>query len=711
MPRRPPAARRPARPASRSPARSPTPPGHSPGSPQRPARLSRTDAAITPAVEVRSTVGPRWAPTAPASVSAAVSAGLGPPSGPTITTRSPGDGSGSELSAVPAPGSSSTARAADRTARATSGVDASVATSGNLALRACLAASRAVARQRASARSPRSPCHWVTQRCAAQGTITSTPASVISSTASGPRSPLGSACTTTTAGSAGGSIRRDLTARCSTPPPACVTTHSARLPAPSVTSARSPGARRRTVAPWRPSGPDRTITSPARPPAGARKTGGRASPPCWSRSGASRPRVSWRRVSRPCVPQPWVAARSAAVERVPQPGEEPLLAGREPARRGLLTPELGQLLEQRLLLLVELGRRLHRHVDDQVTTAGVVQVPHPQPVQRDDLAGLGARADVEVPGAVQRLHRQGRPEGGGHHRDRDRAVEIVALALEDRVRPLDDLKEQVAGRPATGADLPLARELDVRPVLDARRDPDLDGAAGAYPAVRVALGAWPPDDGAVAAAGRTRPGGHHLAEEGPGDLAYLAPAGAHVAGLGVGPGRGALARAGRADHGGVHHQLPGRPERAFGQVEIDPDGGVAAPAGAAARPPRARAGAEERVHDVAEREPGAEPARRAWPGPGPGERIGAQVVHLPLLRVGEHLVGLRDLLEPLLGLRVRVDVRVQLPGEPSVGLLDLVGARVAADAEYPVVVVHDQVPARIWPTYRATARTAPIAVG
>ena len=180
----------------------------------------------------------------------------------------------------------------------------------------------------------------------------------------------------------------------------------------------------------------------------------------------------------------------------------------------------------------------------------------------------------------------------------------------------------------------------------------------------------------------------------------------------MGAGRGALARAGRADHGGVHHQLPGRPERAFGEVEVDPDGGVAAPAGAAARPPRARAGAEERVHDVAEREPGAEPAR---PGrPGPGERVGPQVVHLALLRVGEHLVGLRDLLEPLLGLRVRVDVRVQLTGQPPVSLLDLVRVRVPPDAQNGVVVVRHRLPydsARIWPTYRATARTAPIAVG
>src|SRR5262249_30549824 len=339
-----------------------------------------TDAATTPAVEVRNTVGPRWAPTAPAAASAAVSPGLSPPPGPTITSTSPDGGSGSVLSAAPAPGSSSMARVADLAARTTSPVDASPATSGNLARRACLAASRAVARQRASALSPRSPCHWVTQRCAAQGTIASTPASVLSSTATWPRAPLGSAGTAASAGGAAAPAGRDKTASCSTPPPACVTTPPPTCPAPSVTSARSPGASRRTVAPWRPSGPDRTITSPARAPAVARNTGGRA--------------------SGPAERQPWAAARSAAGERVPPPGEEPLLAGREPARRGLLTAELRQLPEQRFLLLVELGRRLHRHVDDQVTAPGLVQVPHSQAVERDDLAGLRARAYVQVPAAV-----------------------------------------------------------------------------------------------------------------------------------------------------------------------------------------------------------------------------------------------------------------------------------------------------------------------
>jgi len=178
----------------------------------------------------------------------------------------------------------------------------------------------------------------------------------------------------------------------------------------------------------------------------------------------------------------------------------------------------------------------------------------------------------------------------------------------------------------------------------------------------------------------------------------------------MGAGRGALAGAGRADHRRVHDQFTGGPEGAFGQVEINPDGGVPAAAGAAAGAPGSGAGPEEGVHDVAEREASAaEPAR---PGTGPGERVRTQVVHLPLLRVGQHLIRLGDFLEPLLGLRVRVDVRMEFPGQPAVGLLDIVRACVAADPKDPVVVVHGHDPAaRIWPTYRATARTAPIAVG
>jgi hypothetical protein len=82
---------------------------------------------------------------------------------------------------------------------------------------------------------------------------------------------------------------------------------------------------------------------------------------------------------------------------------------------------------------------------------------------------------------------------------------------------------------------------------------------------------------------------------------------------------------------------------------------------------------------------------KPWPKPPhrhrPAERVAAQVVDLALLGVRQHLVRSRDGLEPLLRLRVGVDVRVQLACQSAVRLLDVVRGRVAIDAENPVVVL------------------------
>ncbi len=99
------------------------------------------------------------------------------------------------------------------------------------------------------------------------------------------------------------------------------------------------------------------------------------------------------------------------------------------------------------------------------------------------------------------------------------------------------------------------------------------------------------------------------------------------------------------------------------------------------------------------------------PAPAGGERVAAHVVHLALVGVLEDLVGLVDLLELLLRLRVRVDVRVQFAGQPAVGALDLILRGVAPHAEQRVIVLSHYDSPRIWPTYLATARTAPIVPG
>ncbi len=109
----------------------------------------------------------------------------------------------------------------------TSAVDASGVTSGNHARRACLAASRAVARHLASDFAARSPRQTATDRAAAHGTIRATPISVSSSTASSPRSPLGSAWTTTISGAGRGTDETERTTTSSRALPVAVTSHSA----------------------------------------------------------------------------------------------------------------------------------------------------------------------------------------------------------------------------------------------------------------------------------------------------------------------------------------------------------------------------------------------------------------------------------------------------------------------------------------------------
>ena len=96
---------------------------------------------------------------------------------------------------------------------------------------------------------------------------------------------------------------------------------------------------------------------------------------------------------------------------------------------------------------------------------------------------------------------------------------------------------------------------------------------------------------------------------------------------------------------------------------------------------------EEHIEDVADALGGPE-------GPEAGSRRAAgrtdapeAVVLATLLRIGEDLVGLVDLLEVRLGRRlVFGDVGMVFPREPTIGTLDVSLARSAFDAEQRVVI-------------------------
>src|SRR5262249_47799889 len=77
-----------------------------------------------------------------------------------------------------------------------------------------------------------------------------------------------------------------------------------------------------------------------------------------------------------------------------------------------------------------------------------------------------------------------------HHRDRHAAMQIGAVALEERVRRQREEDVEIAGRPAAHAGLAFAREPDARAILDTGRNVDRERALAG--------------DAARAGAGRTR---------------------------------------------------------------------------------------------------------------------------------------------------------------------------------------------------------------
>ena len=70
-------------------------------------------------------------------------------------------------------------------------------------------------------------------------------------------------------------------------------------------------------------------------------------------------------------------------------------------------------------------------------------------------------------GAVERADGEFAAERRLHHRDRHAAIEIGAVALEDRVRLDGEENIEIAGRAAAHARLALAAEANARAVLDA----------------------------------------------------------------------------------------------------------------------------------------------------------------------------------------------------------------------------------------------------
>src|SRR5829696_8478500 len=381
------------------------------------------------------------------------------------------------------------------------------------------------------------------------------------------------------------------------------------------------------------------------------------------------------------------AARDHAPPAGPTSPEAQLLAQPARWRHGL-----ARFLREGLEVLALLPRQLRRddHVRDHVEVApgGLApEVGYPAAAKPDLGAGLGPGLDLDVGVLpVDRRHLDARPE----RRLRDRQLRLVeqlgALALEGRVVRDVHRDVQAPRGAASRPDLALAREADLVPFVDSRRDghPKAPPPLGAALAVARVAGVL--DDPALAATAGTGRCADHLPEHRLADRTDLAASLALRALDGVGPGLGTRPAAGlAASEDGELDLLLGPQHRL---LEGDPEvvAQVAPGLGTGAAPGVGRA-AEEGVEDVAEaaESGGVEPRATALL---PAAHAGApeHVVLLAALRIGEDLVGLVDLLEPCLRLGLLVHVRVPLLREAAEGALDLGVAGAALDAEHLVEV-------------------------
>mmetsp|Transcript_8074 Transcript_8074/g.15670 ORF Transcript_8074/g.15670 Transcript_8074/m.15670 type:complete len:339 (-) Transcript_8074:288-1304(-) len=305
---------------------------------------------------------------------------------------------------------------------------------------------------------------------------------------------------------------------------------------------------------------------------------------------------------------------------------------------------------------------------------------------------LAALGQLDFGLATQRRHLDRAAQRRSDHRHRHRAVQVVAIALEDVVLLDPDLDVEIAARPAVDAGLAIARGADAHALVDAGRDLDLQRLGLLDLALAVAGHAGVGNDLAAAVAVRA---GLLDAEEA---LAHVHRAGAAAgaAGLGAGAGLGTGAAAGLAAFPARDADLRFLAAGSFLERDFHRVAEVAATVDllAGRTAPRTGSPAEDVSKDVAEGLREAAKAFRTGATP-PGAHVGVDagmavlVIGRALLRVGQHLVGLLGLLELLLGLLrpvALVAVGVVLHRQLAVSLLDVVFRRVLGDAEDFVVI-------------------------
>src|SRR5690606_19466872 len=260
--------------------------------------------------------------------------------------------------------------------------------------------------------------------------------------------------------------------------------------------------------------------------------------------------------------------------------------------------------------------------------------------------------------------------------DRHIAMQVAALAAEDRMRPDPHFHVQVARRTAILSRLAFAGEANAVAGVHAGGNLHRQGADFLLAAAAAAVRARFRDHGAGAMA----LGAGLL--DGEETLLHADLAGAAAGAAGLRRAAGARARAAATVAGGHarHADLDGVAEDRLFQVEHHFVTQVGAAEDAPSAPPAAAA--EDVAHVGA-----AEPATAETAGGGIETGMAELVIGGTLLRVGKHFIGFLDLLEVRLRFLVpRVAVRVILHGKTPVCLLQFGIRRVALYTQNLVVV-------------------------
>src|SRR4249919_3376645 len=194
--------------------------------------------------------------------------------------------------------------------------------------------------------------------------------------------------------------------------------------------------------------------------------------------------------------------RHHAVPETLHPVQESARPGRMLA--GVVTDEGGfELFQQHALFGGEVDRRFDHDLAVQVPCLAAAYRLDALVAQAEYLAGLGFGRHPDFRFAAQRGHPHDVPKRRLRDADRDVAMQIVAVALEDVVRAHADFDVKVAGRRTGRAGLALARQTDAITIVDACRNLDRQDFLFLDPTVAVAGLAWIGDGLSTPAAMRT----------------------------------------------------------------------------------------------------------------------------------------------------------------------------------------------------------------